>query len=155
MSKHLTIRLFGVISIELGGIPVTGLGTRKADALLVYLVSQKRPFPREVLADLLWDDRPQDQALANLRSLLSGLNKQLKPFLAITRHTIGFNHESDYWLDTAEFIELLKIEDQRLKRAGDSSIFDLQSLEKAANLYRGDFLEDFNLHDARAFQEWS
>ena len=155
MIKHLTIRLFGVISIELGGVPVTGLGTRKADALLVYLVSQKRPFPREVLADLLWDDRPQDQALANLRSLLSGLKKQLKPFLIITRYTIGFNHDSDYWLDTEEFTELLKIEDQRLKLDTQSSIFNLQSLQTAADLYRGDFLDGFNLRDARAFEEWS
>ncbi|MCZ7666646.1 MAG: hypothetical protein M5U34_05145 [Chloroflexi bacterium] len=59
MKKHLAIRLFGAPSIEMDGNLVTGLGTRKAEALLIYLVCQKRPFSRELLADLLWDDRPQ------------------------------------------------------------------------------------------------
>ena len=45
MSEQLVIRLFGPLAIELAGEPVTDLGTRKAEALLVYLVSQKRPFP--------------------------------------------------------------------------------------------------------------
>lgn len=148
MKKHLAIRLFGAPSIEMDGNLVTGLGTRKAEALLIYLVCQKRPFSRELLADLLWDDRPQDQALANLRSLLSGLNKQFKPFLNVSRHTVAFNHDSDYWLDVAEFSEWLQV-------AADSPDSPLPALEKAANLYRGDFLEGFNLREARTFEEWS
>jgi len=163
MSKHLAIRLFGTLSIEMDNNLITSLGVRKAEALLIYLVCQKRPFPREALADLLWEDRAQDQALANLRSLLSGLNKQFKPFLTITRHTVAFNHDSDYWLDTAEFSQRLENGDWRLEDAEVSSRFDplassgqgLQSLEKAADLYRGDFLEGFNLREARAFEEWS
>ncbi|MFO7680398.1 MAG: BTAD domain-containing putative transcriptional regulator [Chloroflexota bacterium] len=155
MSKQLTIRLFGPLAIELAGKPVTDLGTRKAEALLVFLVSQKRPFSREVLADLLWDDRSQPQALANLRSLLSGLMRQLKPFLLVTRHTVGFNHESDYWLDTAEFSQLLGIGPWRPERPAPASILNLHSLEKAAALFRGDFLEGFYLRDARLFEEWA
>lgn len=115
LPPHLSIRLFGPISIELNDAPITNLGTRKAEALLAFLVSQQRPFPRETLAEMLWDDRPSAQALANFRSLLTGLRKQLKPFLLVTRHTVGFNHESDYWLDTAEFSQLLGIGDWRLE----------------------------------------
>ncbi len=161
MSKRLEIQLFGPVSIALDGVPVTGLRSRKAEALLVYLACQKRPYSREALADLLWDDRPQDQALANLRSLLSGLNKQLGAFLTVTRHTVSFNLEADYWLDADAFARLLGAGDWGLgtREQGlgirESSISNLQALEEAAALYRGDFLEGFYLRDCRGFEEWA
>lgn len=142
MSNQLVIRLFGGVEIELAGRPLTDLGTRKADALLAYLVCHHRPFAREQLAELLWDEREQQQALANLRSVLSVLGRKLQPYLLITRQTVAFNHDSDYWLDTAEFERL----------AAETSLTNLQ---QALSLYRGDFLEGFYLRDCRGFEEWS
>ncbi len=145
MSKEqLIIRLLGGIHLELAGKAITELPTRKAEALLVYLVSHERPFSREFLAELLWDDRPQEQALANLRSILSGLRRALKPYLHITRQTIGFNHSSNYWLDVAEF-------HQFAQRAA----VDWTQAQQATDLYRGDFLEGFYLRDSRGFEEWA
>ncbi|HFQ94493.1 MAG TPA: tetratricopeptide repeat protein [Anaerolineae bacterium] len=141
MGDKLIIRLLGAIEIELAGEPVTGLGTRKAEALLAYLVSHKRPFSREQLADLLWDDRPQKQALANLRSLLSGMRRKIKPWLIVTRQTVAFNHDSPYWLDTAELEKLTRDDD-----AGSPTLL---------TLYRGDFLEGFYLRDCLGFEEWA
>ncbi|NKQ35308.1 MAG: tetratricopeptide repeat protein [Chloroflexi bacterium] len=143
MGDKLIIRLLGAVEIELAGEPVTGLGTRKAEALLAYLVSHKRPFSREQLADLLWDDRSQKQALANLRSLLSGMRRKIKPWLSVTRQTAAFNHDSDYWLDTAELEKLAR---------GDAAAADPQTL---LSLYRGDFLEGFHLRDCLRFEEWA
>jgi DNA-binding SARP family transcriptional activator len=40
---------------------------RSAEALLVYLAGQARPLAREPLAELLWPERSQEQALTNLR----------------------------------------------------------------------------------------
>src|SRR5688572_4959835 len=134
MNKQLVIRLFGGVEIELAGRPLTDLGTRKADALLAYLVCHQRPFAREQLAELLWDDREQQQALANLRSVLSVLGRKLQPYLHVSRQTVAFNHDSDYWLDTAEFERLL----------ANASI---ANLEDALSLYRGDFLEGFYLRE--------
>lgn len=142
--KKLTIRLLGAIEIELDGKPLTGLGTRKAEALLAYLVSHKRPFSREQLADILWDDRSQTQALANLRSLLSGMRRKIKPWLLVTRHTVAFNHDSDYWLDTAEFSHGL------VGKIGTDANY-----AQAISLYRGDFLEGFHLRDCFGFEEWA
>ncbi|MCP4358644.1 MAG: tetratricopeptide repeat protein [Chloroflexi bacterium] len=154
MSQRLTIRLLGSVEIEKGGKPVTSLGTRKAEALVAYLACHTRPFPRELLADLLWDDREQTQALANLRSILSVLRRKLKPYLIITRQTVAFNHESDYWLDVANFEKLLEIGDWGLeiKEISQSPISNLQN---AATLYRGHFLEGFHLRDCRGFEEWA
>ncbi len=131
-----------------GDKPVSGLGTRKAEALLAYLVMQKRPFAREVLADLLWNDRPQDQALANLRSLLSGLRRKLKPNLIITRQTVAFDHDSDYWLDVAEFEQQSTINNQQ------STVNDGQ-LAAAISLYQDDFLAGFHIREAYRFEEWA
>jgi len=153
MGDTLTIHLLGPLKIELNGRPLTDLGTRKAEALLAYLVCQQRPFPRESLAELLWEDRDPQQALANLRSLLSGLRSRLKPYLTITRHTVAFNHESDYWLDVAEFNQQLEIGDWRLE-TGQSPVSNLQSLQQAVNLYRGDFLEGFFVRESRGLEEW-
>jgi predicted ATPase/DNA-binding SARP family transcriptional activator len=143
MGDKLIIRLLGAIEIELAGEPVTGLGTRKAEALLAYLVSYKRPFSREQLADLLWDDRSQKQALANLRSLLSGMRRKIRPWLIVTRQTVAFNHDSDYWLDTAELEKLAR---------GEAAAADPPTL---LALYRGDFLESFHLRDCLGFEEWA
>ena len=142
MGEQLTIRLLGVVEIELAGKPVTGLGTRKAEALLVYLVMHKRPFSRERLADLLWDDRPQQQSLANLRSLLSGMRRKIKPYLTITRQTVAFNHASDYWLDVVEF--------EKIRGRG----LGIGKEERLIPLYRGDFLEGFHLRECIGFEEW-
>lgn len=143
MGEQLTIRLLGAVEIELAGKPVTGLGTRKAEALLAYLVMHKRPFFRERLANLLWDDRPQKQALANLRSLLSGMRRKIKPWLIVTRQTVAFNHKADYWLDVAMFEQI----------GGNDRL--IPAPPDLLPLYRGDFLEGFHLRDCMGFEEWA
>ncbi|MCB0188355.1 MAG: hypothetical protein KDE31_28995, partial [Caldilineaceae bacterium] len=53
----LQLSLFGGLEIQLNQKPLTALVSRKADALAVYLACNPHAYPREVLADLLWDDR--------------------------------------------------------------------------------------------------
>jgi DNA-binding SARP family transcriptional activator len=43
------------------GEPLAGVNSRKVEALFIYLTLAERPQPREILADLLWDDRTQQQ----------------------------------------------------------------------------------------------
>lgn len=147
MEKRLTIRLLGGAEIMLGDKALT-LSTRKMTALLAYLVMHKRPFTREQLAELLWDDRELTQGLANLRSILSSLRRSLKPYLLINRQTVAFNHDSHYWLDITAFIE-------RLAQARDGGETNYQILAEAAALYRGDFLDGFYIREARQFEEWA
>ena len=114
MTATLAFTLLGEITIKFDEKPASGLPSRKAEALLIYLASTKRPYSRELLADFFWDDRPPEQAMANLRSLLSGLRNKFKPYLEISRQTVAFKEESPHWLDTAEFQRHAQSEDEIL-----------------------------------------
>lgn len=137
----LELTLLGETTIQLNGKPATGLPSRKAEAVLLYLSCTQRPYSRELLADFFWDDRSAEQALANLRSLLSGLRRSFKPYLDITRQTVAFKTDSPHWLDTAEF--------QRLAQSDE-----IPDWETAVTLYKADFLAGFDIRDSRGFEEW-
>lgn len=111
---------------------------RTAAALLVYLGCEARPQSRETLAELLWPERSQEQALANLRSCIHRLRGQLAAYLAITRQTIAFAP------DALVQVDALDVEAHLL--AG--------RLVEAVALYRGDFLAGFYLDETPAFEQW-
>jgi DNA-binding SARP family transcriptional activator len=101
-ARLLEISTLGGLSIRLAGESVSGLASRKVEALLVYLACSGRAQRREVLAELFWEERTQSQAMSNLRVALSSLRKQLGPYVTITRDTVGVNPEKGVWLDMAE-----------------------------------------------------
>jgi len=140
----LTIRLLGGFQLAWQGQPLTGFRSRKAEALCAYLVCQPRPHAREMLATMFWDESSQEQALANLRKLLTELPAPLADYLLITRQTITFDAEKPYWLDAAAFQQLLS--------SGDGT---LAALEVAITLYQGAFLADFHLPDSPEFESWA
>ncbi|MGD8738136.1 MAG: BTAD domain-containing putative transcriptional regulator, partial [Anaerolineae bacterium] len=148
MMARLSISCLGSFQVRLDGQPVTDFKSNKVRALLAYLVVEAdRSHRREVLAGLLWPEWPDRDALSNLRYALSDLRGTIgdraadPPFLLITRSTLQFNAASDHWLDVASFAELGQLDDQ-------------SSLDEAATLYRGSFLEGFTLSDSAAFEEW-
>jgi DNA-binding SARP family transcriptional activator len=75
----LVVRLLGGFQVELDGEAVYAFKTDKARALLAYLVVESaRPHRRETLAALLWPDRPDAVARANLRQALSYVRQALR-----------------------------------------------------------------------------
>ena len=62
-NRMLEIYTLGELSLKLDGQPLE-FATRKVEALL-YLACSRSPSPREVLAELLWQDRSQAQSQAN------------------------------------------------------------------------------------------
>ena len=134
----LEIRTFGGLQLTTGGQTVTGLASRKAEALLVYLAVTGRPHSREILANLFWDERSQTQSLANLRTVLSSLRQNIGDYLEISRDYAGINPDAEIWLDLQEF-------EQQIGSA---------RLEKAISIYKGDFLEGFMVRDSRGFENW-
>src|SRR5579871_2517347 len=98
----LRIKTFGGLAIQYDEAGVVRFPTHKAEALLVYLASTRRPYPREMLADLLWEERSQSVALSNLRPILTSLRQQVAPYVSITRQTVAFNLDSAWWLDAVE-----------------------------------------------------
>ena len=101
MTAQLKIYTLGGLHFLLNGDGVEGLSTRKVQALALYLAATRRPQPREVLADLLWDERSQSRALTNLRVALSNLRKQLGPYFTISRDEASLNREAEVWFDAA------------------------------------------------------
>lgn len=140
---RLHIRLFGGLSVSIDGARVSDFATRKVEALLVYLACERRPHPREALAELLWDDLPPERAAGNLRLTLTQLRKHCEPFLDITRQTVALRTDAECWLDLHAFAALTA-----------SQSPEPEALQQAAELYRGDVLHGFHLRDAQGFSDW-
>ena len=74
----LTIFLLGSPEITFGGQSLS-FPTRKALALLIFLVVEKRMHHREALMALLWPESSSKKADVTLRGTLSRLRKALQP----------------------------------------------------------------------------
>ena len=103
----LKIYTLGGLRIQKGDEIVSGLETRKVEALLVYLAATRRSHPREVLAELFWEERPQRQSLSNLRVALASLRRHLGDHLEVSRESVGLRPVARVWLDAAEMEEKL------------------------------------------------
>jgi DNA-binding SARP family transcriptional activator/TolB-like protein len=137
----LSISILGSLIIEsdecrLGKVP------KKARALLAYLTAQAgQSVSRERLADLLWPYQGSEQARHSLRNCLLELRKALGPSAALHLVTDFANCRIQDVIADLDCFE-------RLSRSQERS--DLQA---AAELYRGEFLADFDI-DSEPFQEW-
>jgi ABC-type oligopeptide transport system substrate-binding subunit/DNA-binding SARP family transcriptional activator len=151
MNDRLEIHTLGRLLLQIGDKSVTGLVSRKAAALLIYLAANSRPYSREVLADMLWDDRSQSQAMANLRVALSSLRKEVGEYVNITREKVGMNTEANTWLDAIQF------EQELAPLLHSNEALSPEQLEQATQvvaLYQGDFLEGVYLRECRRMEDW-
>ncbi|MGL4610963.1 MAG: AfsR/SARP family transcriptional regulator, partial [Trueperaceae bacterium] len=154
---RLELTTLGGLTLSYDGAPLTGLASSKAEALVMYLACTKRPQPREVLADLLWDDLPLERARGNLSVLLTSLRKQLRNHFQITRTSVAFDTSQSYFLD-AEGLETTVARAQREVQAPRGQPVLLSGemttkLEQALSLYKGPFLQGF-ASQAENFEAW-
>lgn len=150
----LEIYTLGGLSITCGKEPVTGLASSKAEALLAYLATTRRTYPREALAELLWENRPQKRSMSNLRVVLTSIREHLSPYVEITRQTVAMNQESSYWLDVAELEKHVTETHSRLRQTSKLSHAAAARLKQALELYRGSFLDGFFIRDSISFEDW-
>jgi DNA-binding SARP family transcriptional activator len=145
-------RMVGLHIALLGGLEITGGEataraslTRKAKALVAYLVLQgTRGQSREKLAELLWGNSAEEQARANLRQALSSIRKTLNADGAAYLVTDGDQVSlagQNIDLDVAEF--------ERFVAEATP-----EALKRAAALYRGDLLDGFSLKED-SFEAWA
>jgi DNA-binding SARP family transcriptional activator len=120
-------------------LPIT---RRKSRALLYYLAAQTTPTTRDQLLTLLWPEHDRAAAQQILRTTLHGLRKTLGPALLVAEDTLALAATAD--VDVRRFAAQLA-----------APAADRQQLADALEGYRGDFLADFVLPDAAAFDEWA
>lgn len=136
----LTINLFGSPQISLEGLPVN-VERRKSRALLFYLAASPQPFPRDALTALFWPDLERSAAQQVLRTTLHGLRRALGDWLFTEHDLVGL--DDTVRVDARAF-------DQNLKPIPT----DVPKLISILDLYRGAFLEGFNLADTPEFDDW-
>ncbi|HSF82267.1 MAG TPA: AAA family ATPase [Anaerolineales bacterium] len=150
----LNFYLLGAPRLERDGQPVE-LDTRKAIALLAYLVVSGKPHTRDTLAALLWPEYNQSNARAALRRTLSALRKALDPdTLEIIRDLVGLAQPVKFDCDLWDFQELLN----QIKTHGHGPnqvcARCLEPLESAVGLFQGSFMAGFGLRDSPEFDDW-
>lgn len=147
---ELQMRFLGTIDLAIDGRPLDGLKSKKAIALLSYLAVTGATHDRLALATLLWADRPEPNALKNLRQVVADLRKVIGPYLVITSRTLALDANSPHWAD-------IRI----LEEAANKTTIDpgdglsLDYLQGAVDLYQGDFMAGFYVRNAPLFEEWS
>ncbi len=148
--SDLRVSLFGNVRIEHGRHASRVKITKVVTGLMAYLlVYRQREHSRDVLAGIFWPDSREDLARKCLSTALWRLRRVLEPGKAnrgkylITRSNgeVGFNRESDYWLDVEEFegvvAELLRTPVQSMQPR------DAERLEATLKLHAGELMEGY------------
>lgn len=144
----LQMRFLGGLQVNLDERSVSDDLASKALALVCYLAMTGEAHPRSSLAALLWSDFSEYRARSNLRDTVAVLRRStLEPYLEITRRTIRFKIDSPHWLDTAAFQE-------GVEQGCEAVPVDSSALERAVELYAGEFLAGFQVAKAALFEEW-
>jgi DNA-binding SARP family transcriptional activator len=159
MPDKLTIYLLGDAQFRLNDAPPLPLEAGKASALLAYLaVEAGRPHARQTLAELLWPERADADALGALRFVLSNLRAVLRdrqtttPFLLVDRSHVQLNPLAEIWVDAAAFQKQAAACEAVSNQDAAPS---LEALRAALALYRGPFLHGYNLGDSLDFESWA
>ncbi len=136
---ELDLALLGPPTVTRDGAPV-GFDTRKATAVLALLAMHDHELSRERLAALLWPEADATRARASLRRTLSVTAAAAGPALRVTRAAVALE-PGRFWVDVSDFETL-------------AARPDAGALDRAARLYRDDFLAGFALRDCPEFDDW-
>lgn len=139
----LNLRLLGTPLISTADNQDVRLPTKKSQALLVYLASPPGvAHSRDQLSGLLWGLSAQEQARTSLRQNLARLRKSL-------------GSAKDIISADAQQIKLVPelVETDTAVLEGLLSRPDIESLETAANLIKGEFASGLHINED-SFDEW-
>ena len=160
--ETLKITLFGHVTVVHPTMSVPLELSRSSQALFAYLLLQQHLVSRDVLMDVFWMDHSPDRARSSLTTALWRLRQLLEPdhirsgtyLVAKNTGEIGFNWDSDHWLDTEMFGQ--HIYPLLRKPIGDLGEDDLKEIEGILIHYRGELLEgmyeDWALRERERFR---
>ncbi len=144
LMSELILKLLGGFEARAVGKAALSFPTKKTKALLAYLAAHPgKSHSRSDLANLLWGDSGDEQARASLRQTLSYLRKALTPtgreHLVVQDDLVS--------IDPATIqVDVATLENLTVQGIPEA-------LERAGDLYRGDFLEGFDLRE-EDFNDW-
>ncbi|HEX7098724.1 MAG TPA: BTAD domain-containing putative transcriptional regulator [Acidimicrobiia bacterium] len=149
----LAIRVLGDVDIRVGGRPIE-VDTRKALALLTYLAVSGTSASRDTLTALLWSDLDSNRGRGALRRTLSVLRKALgNRWLAVDSDRVRLETDAVY-LDLEDARRLEETVEAHHEQSSELCLECLRCLERAASLYRGEFMAGFYVRDAPEFESW-
>lgn len=134
----LEIKTLGDFSLRMNGQAIVDIGSRKAEALLVYLAVEEKQQNRSVLATLFWPESNEEHASTSLRVELSILRNNLGNYLEISRQAVRIKANADIYLDVAEL---------------EGKLASGQ-IDAALGIYQGDFLQGFHIRGSASFEDW-
>jgi DNA-binding SARP family transcriptional activator len=150
----LRIQLLGAVRVFHADHSYDARLTQTLQPLLAWLVlNRKKTHAREALTELFWGEQRGDRARRCLSTALWRLKQALEPdgvqpgaYLISTAATVGFNNDSDHWLDVAAFEEGVGLLRHLGHATGNAQ--DWLRVESAIGHYTGDLLEGF-------YEDWA
>lgn len=142
----LEIRLLGPVAVLRRGQPLQLPRSKKARALLAYLVATGQAYGRPTLCDLLWDgpSDPRAELRWSLSKIRPLLDDEATTRLVADQQQVGFE-PGDCSIDLFTLRGLLP---------DAPATADTETLQRAAALLRGPFLEGLDLPACYRFDAW-
>ncbi|MBV9356133.1 MAG: winged helix-turn-helix domain-containing protein [Chloroflexi bacterium] len=144
-----TVRCLGPLNVRVGTHQLETWRSGRARALFEYLVNHRgRPVPREALIQALWPDPGAVAAGTSLKVAVHALRQILTnasgrgvpPMSVVARESSYELKAANLWVDVEAFEQACRLA-SRLWSAGEVRRA-LECYREAAELYRGDFLQD-------------
>ncbi len=138
-SPSLAIQLLGAFRIVAGDTSLR-LDQPRLQRLLVYLLLHRHhPRPRQQVAFTLWPDTSEEQALRNLRTLLTRLRQSLPDldrYVEVSTYALKWRHDAPCHLDVSSFEDACAAAVEARQRGQASAA--ISAYERATGLYTGD-----------------
>ncbi len=143
-AECLHLDLLGAFHLRQGDQPVAGFEHARLQHALAYLALHRAaPISRQQLAFLFWPDSTDQQALKNLRTLLTRLRHALPDadhFIDVTAQAIQLRPDAPFTSDVAEF-DSATAQAAAAQEAGDYA-GAVNALTAAVGNYTGELLPD-------------
>lgn len=154
---RLVIRCLGSLELAVDGVRVVPAAIRRKRVLTllgVLLAHHDRPQCKDVLIEMLWPGADPDVRTRQFHVLVHELRKLIEPpnrrgerrYVCSRADRYWFETRSSCWIDMIEFRGLLDL--ARNAEAAHEPQAAIGAYEAAADLYRGDYMED------EPFAEW-
>jgi DNA-binding SARP family transcriptional activator/predicted ATPase len=131
-----SIWAFGSLRLKEGSSPTQTIGGKVLSLLAYLLIHPDTPQPREIVAEALWPGSEPAQSRRQLSDTLYRLRQTIgESWLLVDRERLSLRVDEGLWVDVWEF--------QQLAQSDDPAAW-----ERAANLYKGDFLPEL-------YEDWA